>query len=618
MSQESLDHLPIGTYRTTPEGRILHANATLVRMLGYSSLEELTRRNLSEEGFEPQYSRDEFLARMERDGEVIGLEAVWVRRDGSYLWVRENAGATRGPGGEIQCFEGTVEDIAREHQAREALAASELRFRTLFDIAPLGIAILDAEVRIIAANAALAEMVGCAATALVGRDVRLLAHADDVVMHRAAADEILRGQREGYRVCGRLQRADGGVRWCEVNTRGVRDEGRRLLFGFAVFRDVTAARRAEEGLRASEERLRRVLAGTGDAIAVFDLDGRFEYYQGPRLGGLTPAQLTTRRMDEAAVEANEDGHVQQMRLAVAADGRPLTRECTTRTAAGPQWFSDYVFPLRDGSGGTCSIGWVRRNITATKRAEQALRRRDAALSAVSHAGEEFLRGGDWRSNIEEVLGRLGHAIGVSRIGLYENEHDILQGLVAVRRYEWVASGVARRCGDPIVGQRSYRAGFERWQRVLASGDLIYGHARAFPPGEREVLEAAETRSVAVVPIFVGGCQWGFLGFAQCDREREWADIEIEALRAAASMLGAAISQEQGRRESERLVGELQDALAHVRRLSGLLPICAGCKRIRTDSGDWQAVDVYVRDHSEAEFSHGLCPDCAHRLYPGMA
>jgi AmiR/NasT family two-component response regulator len=61
--------------------------------------------------------------------------------------------------------------------------------------------------------------------------------------------------------------------------------------------------------------------------------------------------------------------------------------------------------------------------------------------------------------------------------------------------------------------------------------------------------------------------------------------------------------------------ELQEALANIKILRGLLPICASCKRIRDDQGYWQQVEVYIRDHSEAEFSHGICPDCARKLYP---
>ena len=68
-------------------------------------------------------------------------------------------------------------------------------------------------------------------------------------------------------------------------------------------------------------------------------------------------------------------------------------------------------------------------------------------------------------------------------------------------------------------------------------------------------------------------------------------------------------------EREKFVSELQEALARIKVLSGLLPICANCKKIRDDQGYWRQIEVYIRDHSDAEFSHGICPGCAKKLYP---
>jgi len=63
------------------------------------------------------------------------------------------------------------------------------------------------------------------------------------------------------------------------------------------------------------------------------------------------------------------------------------------------------------------------------------------------------------------------------------------------------------------------------------------------------------------------------------------------------------------------IGELQRSLAEVKTLRGIVPICASCKKIRDDHGYWSQVEVYVRDHTEAEFSHGVCPECMKKLYP---
>jgi hypothetical protein len=61
---------------------------------------------------------------------------------------------------------------------------------------------------------------------------------------------------------------------------------------------------------------------------------------------------------------------------------------------------------------------------------------------------------------------------------------------------------------------------------------------------------------------------------------------------------------------------LQQALSEIKKLSGLLPICASCKKIRDDKGYWNQIETFIRDHSEAEFTHGICPDCAKKFYQG--
>jgi len=70
-------------------------------------------------------------------------------------------------------------------------------------------------------------------------------------------------------------------------------------------------------------------------------------------------------------------------------------------------------------------------------------------------------------------------------------------------------------------------------------------------------------------------------------------------------------------EKEKLIVELQEALAKVKTLSGLLPICSSCKKIRDDNGYWNQIETYIRERSEADFTHGICPKCAKMLYPGL-
>jgi PAS domain S-box-containing protein len=104
-----------------------------------------------------------------------------------------------------------------------------------------------------------------------------------------------------------------------------------------------------------------------------------------------------------------------------------------------------------------------------------------------------------------------------------------------------------------------------------------------------------------------------------ERLIEWNDKTLkdaEGKTVGLLAIGQDITQrKQTEEDRERLIKDLQKALLEVKTLSGFLPICMSCKKIRDDKGYWEQVEVYIRDHSEAEFSHGICPDCLKKLYP---
>lgn len=74
---------------------------------------------------------------------------------------------------------------------------------------------------------------------------------------------------------------------------------------------------------------------------------------------------------------------------------------------------------------------------------------------------------------------------------------------------------------------------------------------------------------------------------------------------------------QAEAEKDKLIVELHMAMDEVKTLQGIVPICASCKKIRDDNGFWQQVEVYVSDHSDAKFSHGICPECFEKHYPEL-
>jgi PAS domain S-box-containing protein len=122
---------PIGLYRTTPDGKILLANRAIFDMLGFSSIEELSARNLKSSGFGPSYQREFFVSQIEKTGEVKDLEAKWIRSNGDVIIVLENAKAIRDENGNTLYYDGSVADITDRKRTEDALAETEKRYEQL-------------------------------------------------------------------------------------------------------------------------------------------------------------------------------------------------------------------------------------------------------------------------------------------------------------------------------------------------------------------------------------------------------------------------------------------------------------------------------------------------------
>ncbi|MBF0201588.1 MAG: GAF domain-containing protein [Desulfamplus sp.] len=257
---------------------------------------------------------------------------------------------------------------------------------------------------------------------------------------------------------------------------------------------------------------------------------------------------------------------------------------------------------------------IKNAKTDTNDALELSRQRESEISALLQGAKAVLEQGDFNTIARRVFDICSELIGSTSGYVALLADDGEENEVLFLESGGLPCDVDPSLPMPIRGLRevAYRENRSVYEnRFMQSSWVNYmpwGHVRM--------------DNVMFAPLVLQGKTVGIIGMA--NKPSDFTDNDAKIAEGFGELAAIALQnsrnldkRDRAERDNKRLIGELKGALASVKRLSGLLPICSYCKKIRDDKGYWNQIESYIHDHSDAEFSHSICRECADKNFPDL-
>ncbi len=518
--------------------------------------------------------------------------------------------------GDIVGLGGIARDITERRNIEAALREKEARLRRIIEGTDALLLNVDSRGRITYVNEGAAHLVGYSAEELLGKLYLRFVHPKDRDrVSKAYLKQMQTGQKSApmeYRILT----AEDHVRWITIVTHPLVTQG-QVVGQTGVAMDITARKQIENALAESEACYRALSELVSDSAYVVRVapDGTLERewasHAFSRLTGFTEAERDARGGVLSTFHPDDIPVVQEVLQNIFATGRPQAAEVRLVTKQGDiRWMRHYVRPIWDASEQryTRLIG-AMQDITEHKQAQIALQQRNQDLALLNAAGQAFSSTLDLDQVLATVLVQVRQLLGVvaTSIWLVDPETQILTCQQATGVQSEIVQGWQLKPGKGIAG----------W--VVRHGQsLIVRDAQADSRHFQGVCEATglQLHSILCIPLRI---KRKIIGVIQVVDEavnrfdhNELALVESLASTAAFAIENARLYErtQDDMSELQRLNAELRDALMTIKSLRGLIPICAWCgKKIQDEAGQWYELESYIESHSEAKFTHGICPEC---------
>lgn len=550
---------------TDTSGRIEFANPAFFTTTGFTPEEVLGKTpSILQSGKHPQEFYRNLWETITR-GDVWTGEFVNTRKDGELYWESASISPVKDQRGAITHYVAVKEDITDRKKAEDML----LQLQKAVETTEVGITITDAKGTIVYINPADAAMHGYRVEELSGRRSNIFAPIEsrthtEFLPHEA--DRFSNWTRERVNV-----RKDGSEFPVKLTSNPIHDKNGDLIGNVIVCEDITERKQAEETLAKERNLLRTLIDCSPEFIYVKDTESRFLLANEVVLKSFALASL-----DQLVGKTDFDFHPPDMAEEFYETERPVIEQGQSlinreeyiidQQTGHARWLLSSKVPFRDSQGTILGLVGLNRDITELKRTEQILQKQAILLRGVAGVMNRLLVSDDLKTSLIESLEILGFATGVDRIYIYQTHtHSETGKPVMSQRFTWAQDLFEVVINDPTQQQRPYYPHLSRWYETLSQNQLLSGIVREFPSEERALLDAQHTLSTLIVPIFLQQHFWGFIGFDNCQNERQWNEEEESILLAMAGSIGGAIARQQAESNLIDANTHLQETLNHLQR-----------------------------------------------------